>query len=175
MVSLGDQTIWQEQKLEHLRYEYDLKPEDVVLDIGSYRREFADGITKKFGCKVKCFDALDGNAAWTHEGRILMGGLFYYTSAFDQENQKEFKCVDIAPYLKDIALCKINIEGMEYALIEYMIAKGLIGEIKNIQVQFHLISGVDCEGLYTRLAEKLSKTHKITWRYPFVWENWERC
>lgn len=27
---------------ESLRYQYDLKPTDKVLDIGSYRREFAE-------------------------------------------------------------------------------------------------------------------------------------
>lgn len=175
MVKLGDQTEWQDRDLEYLRYEYDLKPGNLVLDIGSYTREFTDEIIKKFGCKVECFDALDHRAAWTHEGKVLMGGAYYYTSAFDTNNQQEFNCVDIAPYLVDVALCKINIEGMEYALIEYILDKGLMKEIKNLQVQFHLIDGVDCDGLYNRLAERLSETHKLTWRYPFVWENWERC
>ena len=175
MVKLGDQTEWNVKCLEYLRYEYPLTREDWVIDIGSYRREFADTIIKRFGSKVECFDALDDRAAWTHDGKILMGGAFYYTSVFDTENQKEFKCVDIAPYLSNVALCKINIEGMEYALLDYILDKGLMKEIKYLQVQFHLIDGVDSEGLYKRLAERLSKTHKLSWRFPFVWESWERC
>lgn len=175
MVELGDQTEWQEGNLEYLRYEYYLKPGDYVLDIGSYRREFADEIIKKFGCRVECFDALDDRAAWTHDGVLTMGGAFYYTSAFDTKGQRQVKCVDIAPFIKSVSLCKINIEGMEYALLEYILDKGLIGEIKNLQVQFHLIEGTDCKGLYQRIANRLSETHKLTWRYPFVWENWELC
>jgi hypothetical protein len=40
-------------------------------------------------------------------------------------------------------------------------------------VQFHLIEQ-DNDLVYGKLSERLSKTHKISWRYPFVWENWER-
>lgn len=176
MVSLNEISLkkWQDENLEYLRYEYDLKPHDQVLDIGSYRQEWADEIRKKFSCKVECFDALDNKAAWTHNGRIILGGQFYYSSAFDTSNQREFSCVDIAEYMdRDIALCKINIEGMEYELIEYIIKKGLIGNIDQLQVQFHLIDE-ETEKLYEQLANKLSKTHTLTWRYPFVWENWKR-
>lgn len=171
MPELGDQTEWQEKKLEYLRYEYDLKPEDKVLDIGSYRNEFADGIKRKFGCQVECFEALDNRAAWIRDGFIILGGHFYYTSFFDKSNPTSYGCVDIKPFVKDIALCKINIEGMEYDLLEYMMP--FISEVKNLQVQFHLIEGYDKR--YKRISEELSKTHKLTWRYPFVWENWERC
>lgn len=176
MVKLGDQTQWHEKGLEYLRYQYDLKPEDFVLDIGSYRREFADRIKKEYGSAVYCFEALDDSAAWKYDGVLKMGGQFYYTSAFDPNNQREFKCVDIAPFIEmaDIALCKINIEGMEYELLEYIIEKNLLRNIKNLQVQFHLIDGEDCESRYAALAEQLKKTHSLTWRYDFVWENWRR-
>ena len=170
-MELGDQTEWQEKKLEYLRYQYDLKSTDKVLDLGSYRREFADEIIKKFGCSVECFDALDDRAAWIREGELRLGGAFYYTSAFDDKEVKTYKCVDIKPFVKDIALCKINIEGMEYDLLDYMMP--FISEIKHLQVQFHLIP--DHEKRYKRIADQLSKTHKLSWRYPFVWESWERC
>lgn len=175
MVSLNETSLkqWQDQNLEYLRYEYDLKPSDYVLDIGSYRQEFADGIRKKYGCHVECFDALDNRAAWTHDGTIELGGQFYYTSKFDTVNKQTFKCYDIALFLnKEIALCKINIEGMEYELINYIISKGLITKIKNLQVQFHLIEGFNTEEVYQRLHEDLSRTHSLTWQYPFCWENW---
>lgn len=177
MVILGPALAdWQEKNMEYLRYEYDLKPTDIVLDIGSYRREFADEIIKRYGCHVECFDALDNRAAWTEDGTIEMGGQYYYTSFFDEQSTKHvYKCVDIAPFLKDeIALCKINIEGMEYPLIENIIDRGLIGSIKNLQVQFHIVGGVDCAVYYQRISNKLSLTHELTWRVPFVWENWRR-
>lgn len=177
MVSLLDISLkeWQDRNLEYLRYEYDLKQSDLVIDIGSYRREFADAITKKFGCKVECFDALDQRAAWINDGTIELGGQFYYTSQFDTTNKQTFRCVDIAPYLNnEVALCKINIEGMEYVLIQYIIETGLIKNIKNLQVQFHLIDGDDNDLVYQTLAKQLRKTHSLTWQYPFVWENWKR-
>ncbi len=160
---------------EELRYQYDLKPDDMVLDIGSYRREFADKIVKLYGCKVECFDALDNRAAWLYNGKIAMGGNYLYTSMHAEVIDREYWCVDIAPFLQsEVALCKINIEGGEYQLIEYIISKGLIKNIKNLQVQFHLIDGQDCQKAYDILKQLLSLTHRQTWCYPFCWENYER-
>lgn len=169
--------LWQEDGAELLRYEYDLKPEDYCLDIGSYHQEWANEIRTRYNCKVDCFEALDNNAAWVYDGEIEMGGQFYYTSMFDKGELglvQKFKCVDIAPYLQnEVALMKVNIEGGEYELLDYIIEKGLIKNIKNIQVQFHLVDGWDCEKKYKELADKLKLTHTLTWRYPFVWENWK--
>lgn len=173
MVSLNDISLkkWQDEDLEHLRYEYDLKPSDFVIDIGSYRQEWADEIRKK-GCKVECFEALDNRAAWTFDGELDFGGAYYYSSMFAEEKPYKYRCVDIAPYLKNVALLKINIEGGEYGLLWYIIEKGLINEIDNLQVQFHVMEGSD--QMYEELRELLSKTHSLTWRYPFCWENWKR-
>lgn len=176
MVSLNKDSLkqWQEQNLEHLRYEYDLLPEDFVLDIGSYQREWGKEIVNRYGCKVFYFEALDDRAAWIYDGEIELGGAFYYSSQFLPPVVK-VKCVDIARYLdKEIRLVKINIEGGEYQLLDYIIEKDLIGNIAELQVQFHLIEGADSEKEYYLLAKRLSMTHKLTWRYPFVWENWTR-
>lgn len=175
IVTLGDQTEWVEKGLERLRYEYDLKPEDNCIDIGSYRMEWATEILKRYGCKVECFEAIDNRAAWTHDGFITMGGQYLYTSLFDKTGVRDFKCVDIAPYLeKEIALLKMNIEGGEYDLLPYIIQKGLHKNIKNIQVQFHKIDGLLYEVRESGICKQLSKTHELTWKYPYVWENWRR-
>lgn len=167
---------WQKDDAEWKRYDYDVQSYEYCLDIGAYKREWADGMICKYGCAVECFDALDNRAAWTHDGVLLMGGQYYYTSAFEPQGpQQTFKCVDIAPYLqREVAVCKINIEGSEYDLLEYIIRKGLHKNIRNLQVQFHIVDGLDWEERYKAIAEALSLTHKLTWRYPFVWENWER-
>lgn len=165
---------WQDENLEHLRYEYDLKSTDLVLDIGSYRREFADQIERRYYCTVECFEALDDRAAWVFDGTIKMGGAFYYSSIYEPGEQIH-KCVDIAPFLqREVALMKTNIEGGEYALLRYMIDKGLHTNVRNFQVQFHEIEDEMYQTWYAQLAEDLSKTHSLTWRYPFCWENWER-
>lgn len=166
---------WQEADLEPLRYAYELYPEDRVLDIGSYKREWGQEIVNRYGCQVEYFDALDNRAAWLFDGEIEMGGAYYYTSVFAKEKPYKYKCVDIAPYLvKEVALVKINIEGGEYQLLDYIIQQGLIGNIIDLQVQFHLIEGVDTEILYDELITRLSQTHELSWRYPFCWESWQR-
>jgi hypothetical protein len=166
-------SIWQANDLEPMRYDYDIKPGDIVLDIGSYQREWGKVFEEK-GCNVEYFDALDNRAAWKCDGELMMAGAYYYTSMYGKQNAS-YKCVDIAPYLqKEIALVKINIEGGEYELIEYIISKGLHENIINLQVQFHLIDGKDCEAMYKVISDLLKETHKLIWRYPFCWESWQR-
>lgn len=177
MITLKSDSLkqWQEEDMEPIRYAYDLLPEDTVLDIGSYKREWGSEIVNRYGCHVEYFDALDNRAAWLFDGTLEMGGAYYYTSMFADEKPYRYGCVDIAPYLqKEIALIKINIEGGEYELLRYIIEKGLMNNIVDLQVQFHLIDGQDCEKMYNELATRLRATHELTWRYPFCWENWQR-
>jgi len=171
MVSIGDQKEWIEKGLEKLRYEYDLKPGDYCIDIGSYRGEWANEIKKRYGCEVECFEALDDRAAWLYDGEMEIGGVFLYSSIFTKEERRKVKCEDIARYLnREVAVMKINIEGGEYSLLDYILKQGLISNIKNIQVQFHIVPGYEL--LYVDIESELSKTHKLTWQTPFVWENW---
>lgn len=177
VISLGDQSQWQNEKLEYLRYEYDLNPGDMVLDIGSYRKEFGE-VFEKRGCKVEYFDAMDNRAAWIFDGELKMGGQYYYTSMFDEGELGKvntYKCVDIAKYLQEeTALVKINIEGGEWQLIPYILNKGLMKNIKHLQVQFHILNGSDMSSAYNAIVKELSLTHDCKFRYPYVWESWTR-
>jgi len=165
---------WQDNNLEWKRFEYDLKPKDYVIDIGSYLKEWARVIEERYHCKVDCFDALDNRAAWIKDGHIFLGGAYYYTSAF-LPDQQAYRCEDVCKYInRHVRLMKINIEGGEYTLIDYIIKMGCINNIQELQVQFHLIEGEDNRKNYEELAKRLSLTHKITWQYPFCWENWIR-
>lgn len=180
------QSIWQQQNLEHLRYEHDLKPEDVVIDLGAYRGEWAREIRARYGCCVICVeptDSIDGweceaikKAAWIFDGKLRFGGAFYYTSAFEDQTH-EFECFDINSLLSrfdEIALLKINIEGAEYDLLTHIIDNGLIARIERIQVQFHLTEGQESEAHYDLVVDSLRATHTVEWRYPFCWESWRR-
>ena len=44
---------------------------------------------------------------------------------------------------------------------------------ENIQVQFHTVIE-DWQARYDLIASRLSVTHELTWRTPFIWENWRR-
>lgn len=175
-ITLGkSQAKWISDHAEHLRYEYDLNPGDYCLDIGSYRGEWAKELIRRYDVQVECFDALDNKAAWIFDGKLAMGNDYLYTSMYADNPTKEYWCVDILKYLhRQVSICKINIEGGEYALINYMINTGGIKNIQNLQVQFHLIEGMGCVNNYIELAAKLSLTHELTWQYPFCWENWKR-
>lgn len=178
MISLNEKSLaeWQELDLEHKRYEFpDLKPGEQILDLGSYQREWSNLMTHKYQVKAECFDVLDNRGAWVKDCKIKMGGQYYYTSQYETENGQWFNCVDIAPFLQEeVAVMKINIEGSEYYLLQYILGRGLHKNIRHLQVQFHQIEGHPYEEMYEGIANLLSETHELIWRYPYCWEHWTR-
>jgi FkbM family methyltransferase len=187
-ISLDPESLrtWQGDALEHIRYEYDLKPDSIVIDLGAYRGEWATEIHKQHGCMVVVVEPTEyindfrhgpivNKAAGTHEGKMPFGGRAYYTSTFEPGDH-EYECFDVNKLLEQyeaIDLLKINIEGAEYDVLNHIIGAGLHNQIKNIQVQFHQIAGVPFELWYDEIADKLKKTHSLTWQYPYCWENWK--
>lgn len=182
---------WQSQNMEGKRYEYDLVDGDLVLDIGAYRGEFASLIASIYhGVKIICFEPTGHcpdfhnphivtvhKAASDFNGHIEMGGDYLYTSVFTKKGSRSFPSVDISNYCRDfkeISLCKINIEGGEYDLLYHMCITGMTPKIKNLQVQFHKVEGLDWEKRYETISKMLEPTHAIEWRVPFVWESWKR-
>jgi len=177
MISLNKDSLkqWQDENLEHLRYEYDVKPGELILDIGSYQREWSNEMIKRYDCIAECFDAIDNRAAWIKDGSITVGGNYLYTSFYDQENERLVECEDIGKYLcQEVAVCKINIEGGEYALLKHIISGYYMPNIRNLQVQFHHVEGLDTAQLYEEIRLLLLMTHTPEWKYPFCWESWKR-
>jgi hypothetical protein len=162
-MKLGSLEGWNEE----LRYDYHIGYGDVVLDIGSYKGIFSDRFKQK-GASVMEFDT-DTKCAWTYDGVINIGGHDERASyLYPGEN---YPCVDICNYLDTrIALCKINIEGGEYELMNHILGSGLQVNVDNFQIQFHKVEGY--QERYDMIADRLSNTHSLTWRQPFVWENW---
>jgi hypothetical protein len=60
-ISLDPESLrtWQENALEHIRYEYDLKPESIVVDLGAYRGEWANEMHKRYGCMVVVVEPIE--------------------------------------------------------------------------------------------------------------------
>lgn len=187
IISLNENSLaaWQHEDLEHIRYEYDLKPESIVIDLGAYQGEWATEIHKRYGCMVVVVEPTEyirdfkygpivNKAAGTHEGKVSFGGRAYYTSAFETGDH-EYECFDVNKLIEQyeaIDLLKINVEGSEYLLLDHIISAGVHNRIKNIQVQFHILSGVPYKKWYDEIMNKLSETHYCTWKYEFVWESW---
>lgn len=203
MIRLGDQTQWQTEDLEHIRYEYDdLDTDSIVIDIGAFEGEFTEKILDKYDCFAIAIEPTDAieklynksyhlvvggkllmvkEAAWLHDGEIEMGGENFWVGMYAQDHRQKFPCFDIAEYMADnmdgiphrIDLVKINIEGGEYQVLRHLINNQVQFHIKNFQIQFHLVEGQDSEKEYREIADMLSGTHELQWRYPFVWESWK--
>ena len=93
------------------------------------------------------------------------------------ESSVEIKLVKLDNFLDEhdisnVDLIKINIEGGEFELLEYLVETDKVSIFKNIQVQFHDFVP-DAINRMKAIQNKLSKTHALTYQYEFVWENWK--
>jgi hypothetical protein len=74
----------------------------------------------------------------------------------------------------DVRLMKVNIEGGEYELLERMLECGLTTRVADLQIQFHNFSPDAAERM-AAIQRGLAATHRPTYQYRFVWENWRRA
>ena len=180
------------------RLQYDLNSSSLVFDLGGYEGQWASDIYSRYCCTIHIFEPVetyahniqkrfatnaqiqvhpfglgsknaeiriglgnDGSSVFKETDQIALGRLVGAKEFFDQHS------------IGEIELMKINIEGGEYELLEYLLDTGLATQIKNIQVQFHDFVP-DAEARMKSIQERLSQTHILTYQYEFVWENWRR-
>ncbi len=182
---------------KQLRYNYDLGAADLVFDVGAYEGHFAEEVARRFGSKVEAFEPVGiyaetarrrtaafptvnvhefGLAKIEGESKISIDGLASSRTAVSKQIVvAQFKniveiCNTLAP--GGISLMKINIEGDEYEILPALMDANFIPKIRDLQVQFHLFKSGD-KARYRAIAARLEKTHELTWRYPFIWENWK--
>ena len=181
------QSRWNAEGAEHLRYEYDLQPDDVVFDIGSYRGEWAAEIYNRYLCRIigiepgpynafPNFHRFINKAASDHDGVMNFGGAYYYSSAHE-DPVESFSCFDLNPVLaeySEIALAKLNCEGDEYVLLPHIISASLHLRVKNWQIQFHMIAGEPWKEWYDAIVHELLKSHDRTFDYRQCWEGFTR-
>lgn len=181
------QSRWSAENAEHLRYEYDLTPDDVVFDIGAYRGEWSAEIYRRYGCRIigieptpyNAFDHFErfiNKAASDHDGVMNFGGAYYYSSAHE-DPVESFPCFDVNPVLAEypeIALCKVNIEGGEWSLLPHVISANLHLRVKNWQIQFHMIEGEPWHQWYDMIVRELDKSFVRTFDFEMCWQNWMR-
>lgn len=122
------------------------------------------------GSRRDDYISLDGDAASVE--------VMNAQSIFDGVGSEQIKVLDVFESFKineieSVDLMKINIEGMEYELLERMIETGMIGMVNNFQIQFHDFVP-NCQQRRNAIREQLKKTHKCDWCYEFVWENWSK-
>lgn len=179
------QAKWNAENAEALRYNYALGPNDLVIDVGAYRGEFAAEIFARYHSRLVLIEPgpwangfLNGvvfnEAAATYDGMMRFGGQYYYTSSHEP-GEVDYPCININNILGCygcISLLKMNVEGAEYELMPHILKAGHQYRIRDFQIQFHQIEGEPFEKWYRSIAQALSMSHEVTWRYEFCWENW---
>ena len=183
---------------QRLRYDYDLQTEDVVFDLGGYEGTWSAEISVRYQPMIYVFEPAPayavriarqfaGNdrvrvvdAGLAGETRLLrMGVRDDATGEWTESGETvEARLLEAAEFLDaerlgEIALCKINIEGGEYELLEHLLDANKIGQFRNLQIQFHLFVP-DAQRRMAAIQRRLRQTHELTYQYPFVWENWRR-
>lgn len=176
------------------RLNHNLNKDSIVFDVGSYKGKFTKDIFNKFGCNVYSFEPVKkfiecmdqsvrnnkikiynfGLGTETRKEIIYLNG--DETSIYGDGDFIEVLFVNIIEFLKEnnirkIDLMELNIEGGEYELLNYLFKNDWIKNIKNIQVQFHK-NIKDHKAKRESLRAKLSLTHKLTYDFPFIMENW---
>jgi len=192
-------TRWYEADGENtLRIDYDnLNENSIVIDLGGYKGEWASNIYSKYLCNVFVFEPasffyqkLKKRFERNPKIRIHPFGLgdqdkdekIYLNAESTSIHKKKGKSENIsiknfATFLKQnnikkVDLIKINIEGSEYDLLEFIIKNNLAEQIENIQVQFHNFVE-NAEARMKQIQNDLANTHTQTYQYKFVWENWK--
>lgn len=186
---------------EDLRYKYDLTSTSMCVDVGGYEGNWAKIIHGTCGCRVDVYEPVKrfyDNIVERLKGIPMIR--IYNFGVAGQRGEQEIhvqndssgafagstdvevcKMKGIADLLKIsnvavVDVLKLNCEGAEYDIMDAMlVGKDAIGpfvkRFRNIQVQFHAVVP-DFQKRYDAIAGDLSQTHELTWRHPFLWENW---
>lgn len=187
---------------KNLRFDYpSLNENSIVFDLGGYLGDFASEISQKYNCQVyvfephpeyfsHCVDRFSGrsNIKVFNYGLSNADGEFQLSdkgdgSSFENPNHSNgigVKCLvkDILVVLDDLCisqidLMKMNIEGGEFPLLDHLIKNEKQNIVDQYQIQFHSFIE-NAVQRRNRIIETMSSTHKRSWCYEFVWENWKR-
>ncbi len=181
-----------------LRLDYDLNTNSIVFDIGGYEGKWAANIFSKYCCFIHIFEPVIefasrienkfsrnkkvtvykfglSNENKTSKISVDKNSSSFYESGNTIINARLVRAIDFIRKnrIGKIDLMKINIEGGEYDLLEHLIDSGFIKNITNVQVQFHDFIP-NAKKRMESIQKMLKKTHRLTYQYIFVWENWVR-
>ncbi|MFK8006491.1 MAG: FkbM family methyltransferase [Saprospiraceae bacterium] len=193
-------TAWKQQEGEKkLRYEYDLPARPIVFDLGGFEGDWTSEIAARYEARVELFEphpVFAKNIANRFKGntninvhafglgakdeKLNLGTDAESTSTFKIQNNANIVEVDLKNAkdfihknnFQKIDLIKINIEGGEFELLEFLIEEGLITRFQELQIQFHHFVPNAISRMKT-IQEGLARTHHLTYQFEFLWENWK--
>ncbi len=180
-----------------LRLDYPLNKNAVVFDLGGFKGEFANEIYNKYECNIYIFEPIlsfyeliKEKFTFTEKVKPFQYGLAgkdaemqisltdNSSSVYIKSKTTEtIKLKSIVSFIKahsiqHIDLIKINIEGGEYDVLESLIENNMLTRFTDIQIQFHDFIIPNAKQRMQSIQKELAKTHKLTYQYEFVWENW---
>lgn len=184
----GDETL----SLDHLN----LNSRSLVIDFGGYTGVWAEKIFSRYDCFIEIYEPAHEfvleiehrfrnhlnskilvrecalGSVETHAD-LVMDGLA--TSIKKGNGTGTVFVASASKILSDrkIDLLKMNIEGSEYEVFDSLFENDLVKNISSIFVQFHPIDDESIDK-YNKIADQLSSTHDCVFRYPFIWEKWNR-
>jgi len=189
---------FRDQGEQSLRFHYPLSADSLVVDAGGYKGSWATEIYARYGCTILVFEPVPDYADLLRKRfatnpriqvyEVALGGSDSFSEIYVSDGGASFfpqdgdtvpvQVVDASEFLEDldvtrIDLMKINVEGGEYDLLPNLMRSGYANLTTDIQVRFHDFVP-DAEARADLIRTSLSKTHSLTWQYPFVWENWHR-
>ncbi|OLE10686.1 MAG: hypothetical protein AUG89_11525 [Acidobacteria bacterium 13_1_20CM_4_56_7] len=180
---------------ESMRYEYPIGVDSLVIDAGGFRGDWFIGMRDRYGCRVLCFDPITSFCTVIREraqGRFPVfqcgiGGKSRWEDFHIQNDSTGLHATgervetvwieDIHCLLtnvnstRSVSVLKLNIEGMEFEVIERLIDTGLIECIQNLQVQFHDCA-INAKARFDHIQAALADTHYLTFDAGWIWQNW---
>ena len=184
----------------NLRLDYQFDSNDLIMDIGTYTGQDLKKFNDKFECKIFGFEPskkLFQELTKSFESDLVKIYNFGFSDSskesylIDEQdgsfvknippkklsNYEKIKVVKLSDFifnnnLQQISLVNMNIEGSEYKVLKDVIETGAIQRIKTLQVQFHRMTFFYPFKRYF-IIKKLKCTHKLIWKYSYVWERWD--
>lgn len=181
-----------------LLYEHPLGPDSVFIDLGGFRGDFSAEILARYQCRSVIFEPVPSYAERIQnrleintQTEVVVAGLAAEastmtlsiagesTSLYKSDGQQinatllQFEEAMRERDIQHIDLLKINIEGGEYDLLDWLVNSEWAQRVDRLLVQFHDFVP-DAEARRTRLIQTLGETHEPYFSVPFVWEGWTR-
>jgi len=181
---------------ETLALDWEIDENARVWEIGAFEGRWAAQIAERYNPIMELFEPtdwgygkcsnrfLDNKKITVHHYGLWVTDAFLplYNPGNDggsvlMEHVRSEVCVFTDVYTeigeREIDLCLMNVEGSEFVLLPYMIANGLMANIRQFWCQFHLFVN-DSEKRYLRIHEGLKATHNVKWNYFPTAVAWER-
>lgn len=181
-----------------LRLNYNLSESSIVLDLGGYKGDFAQEIYNRYNSEIHIFEPVSSffsiiENRFKNNSKIkaypfglsdVNKELYISNSAdassvfLNSDSGEKITLKSIIDFLDNnkinsVDLIKINTEGGEYEVLESLIKSNKISIFKNLQIQFHDFIIENAKQRMENIQMELAKTHEITYKCEFVWENWK--